>query len=104
LSLENVPVRVHRAVTRVTIQNEADSQLLIERLSLPAPYLSLFETSDGLLWTEAVTMVRSRDTDMVNLQIETTLPQEAKSGKLIGEPRLKPEQNMVVRAFGALFR
>jgi hypothetical protein len=103
LNLENVPIRAHRAVTRVTIQNNAATELLIERLSLPVPYLSMFETADGLLWTEAVTLVRTRDTDMVNLQIEADLPQEVKGAKLIGEPRLRPEQNMVIRAFGALF-
>jgi hypothetical protein len=49
-------------------------------------------------------MVRARETDMVNLQIEADQPSKIKETKLIGEARLRPEQNMVVRAFGALFR
>ncbi len=104
LSLENIPIRAHRAITRVTILNKAATQLLIERLSLPVPYLSLFETPDGFLCTQAVTMVRTRDIGLVGLQIEAELPAEARETRPVGEPRLQPEQNMVVRAFGALFR
>jgi hypothetical protein len=104
LSLENIPTRVHRAITRVTILNKATTQLLIDRLSLPVPYLSLFETAAGLLWTQSVTMVRTRDTGTASLQIEADPPEQAKGAKPVGEPRLHPEQNMVVRAFEVLFR
>ena len=104
VSLENIPRRVHRAITQVTVHNRAASQLLIERLSLPVPYLSLFETSDGSLWTQAVTLVRTRDTGEANLHVEPEPPDEAKQASLISEPRQQPGHQTVIRAFGALFR
>ena len=45
LNLENIPRRVHRAITQVIVHNRTASQLLVERLSLPLPYLSLFEAA-----------------------------------------------------------
>jgi hypothetical protein len=104
LNLENIPIRPHRAITQIVIYNKADNQLLVERLSLPVLYLSLFETESGLLWTEAVTMTRTRETDLVTFEIEKSPPKAAGTTNLLSEPRQQPEQNMIFRAFGALFR
>jgi hypothetical protein len=104
LNLDNIPTRAHRAITQIIIENKAGTQLLVERLSLPVPYLSLFEASNGLLWTETVTMIRTRDTGMATFQTGKKPPKEAPKAKLVSEPREKPGQNMVIRAFGALFR
>lgn len=104
MNLENIPTRAHRAITQIIIDNKAGTQLLVERLNLPVPYLSLFEASDGLLWTEVVTMIRTRDTGMATFQTGKRPPKEAPKAKLASEPREKPGQNMVIRAFGALFR
>lgn len=104
LNLENVPVHSHRAITQVAVHNQADTQLQIERLNLPVPYLSLFETENGILWTEAVAMVRTRNSDMAAFQVEKG-PVEAVTGaRLIIDPRQQPSQNMIIRAFGVLFR
>lgn len=103
LSLDNIPARSHRAITKITVYNKADSQLLIERLSLPVPYLSLFQSADGLLWTQAVTLMRTRATGMAVFQIEQEPPAEAKDAKLIRDPRQPAERSMIIRAFGTLF-
>ena len=103
LNFENVLLQPHRAITQVTISNRAISQLLVERLSLPVPFLSLFESSDGLLWTQGVTMVRARETEMATFDVEKGPPVQARPVKLVSEPRQIPGQNMVIRAFGVLF-
>jgi hypothetical protein len=103
LNFENVSLQSHRAITQVIIRNRANDTLLVERLNLPVPYLSLFETSEGLLWTESVTMVRSRETGMANFDIGGSPPAQASQVKLVSEPRQIPGQNMVIRAFGVLF-
>ena len=103
LNLENLPVGPHHAVTQVTIQNRANSQLLVERLKLPVPYLALFEASDGLLWTQGVTMTRSRDTDMADFQIERNPPEQAGRVKLVSEPRQSTSIKTAIYAFGSLF-
>ena len=104
LNLENIPLRPHRALTQVLIDNRAESQLAVERINLPVPYLSLFETVDGLLWTQKVTMIRTRDTAMAAFQVDKRPPEEVKSPLLIGEPRQPLEQNTIIRAFEVLFR
>jgi hypothetical protein len=103
LSLENIPTRSHRAVTKLSVHNQADSQLSVERLNLPVPYLSLFESRDGLLWTQAVTMIRTRDTGMAAFRVEKDPPAEAKDARPLSGPRLQPEQTMIIRAFGTFF-
>jgi hypothetical protein len=97
-------VRSHWAITQVAVHNQADTQLQIERLNLPVPYLSLFETANGILWTETVTMVRTRDSGMAAFQVEEGPPHAATGARLIVNPRQEPPQNMIIRAFGVLFR
>ena len=104
LNLANVPVRAHRAITAVMISNMASTQLVVERLDLPVPYLYLYDTRDGVLWTQAVTLVRTRDTEMATFQVESGPPEEARKANLLGDPRLPPEPKMSLRAFGELFR
>ncbi len=103
LHLENIPVRAHRAITQIIIDNKTSTQLQIERLNLPVPYLSLFATPGGLLWTENVTMIRTRDTGMATFQIDPNPPEQAPEAKLINTPRETPGKNMVIRAFGVIF-
>ena len=103
LDLENIPFRPHRAVTEVLMHNRAETQLLVERLSLPVSYLSLFAGVNGLLWTQAVTMTRTRDSGMAAFQIDKNPSGPAGREKPISHPRQQPEHNMVIRAFETIF-
>jgi len=103
LHLEEVPQRPHRAVTRVVIRNEGSDALRLERLSLPAPYLAVFEADDGLLWTTPVTLVRAQSGEMGTVKIHERPPQEARGAKRLSPPREKPGQGSLVRALSALF-
>lgn len=104
LNLSEIPLLPHRAVTRVLIQNHADSVLLVERLNLPVPYLSLFVAQGGRLWTEAVTMIRARDSSQADLQIQKSPPAEAAEALLVASPRKEGGGILSIRAFGAIFR
>ncbi len=44
----------NRVITPVIIYNNAKEALLIERLSLPLPHLSIYVDPDGSLWTEEI--------------------------------------------------
>ena len=103
LLLEEVPRRPHRAVTRVVIRNEGGDALRLERLSLPAPYLAVFEADDGLLWTTPVTLVREPSGEMGTVKIHDRPPQEARGAQRLSAPREKPAHASLVRALGALF-
>jgi hypothetical protein len=102
LRLDELPPRPHRAVTPVSIVNHSAEPLLLERLSLPVPFLSLYASERGILWTNGVTMRRSNDTDLAEITVsEAPPPTEYATHRLTG-PRKKAEKNMLMRAFGAL--
>lgn len=102
LNLENLPVYPHRAITQVYIHNNSDIPLLIERLNLPVPYLSLFHTPEGVLWTETVTVVQTQGTSLAEFTIEKDPPPSATGAKLIVPPRKNPHKGMLIRAFNVL--
>lgn len=101
--LDEVPLRAHRAVTPVRIQNRADTQLPVEKLSLPVPLLSVYGRQDGSLWTESVRLMRATDSDMAALKVEPGPPSYAAGAVLLGGPRGQPEKTGLVRAFSGLF-
>jgi hypothetical protein len=49
-------------------------------------------------------MTRTRETDLATFELERRPPKTAGTTKLLSEPRQQPNQNMIIRAFGALFR
>ncbi len=102
LNLENLAVQAHRALTQVQIHNKSAVPLLIERINLPVPYLSLFATTDGALWTEAVTMIQTREASLAEFNIEKEPPTSAAGSELIIPPRQKPHTGMLIRTFSAL--
>ena len=96
--LEEVPLRFHRAVTPVHIQNRADSTLAVEKLSLPAPLLSVYGQHSGGLWTDTVHLAR-HDNDNVTLRVESGAP----SGSvLLHGPRQHPDRSALARALSEL--
>ena len=103
LHLSELPQRPHRALTPVAIHNLADTNLLVERINLPVPLLQLFTCEKGQLWTPKVTMTRAKDGDMANLEIGHKPPAEAAQAKLLNQPRVTTNYNVLFRAFNAVF-
>lgn len=101
--LEEVPRRPHRAVTPVKVRNEAATLLPIERLSLPVPLLSVYGDAQTGLWTEAVNLTRSVDSDMANLQVISGRPAQAAGAERLSAPRTETGRGGLVRAFSDLF-
>ncbi len=99
LDPERLPHRPHRAVTRVEVDNRSPVLLTVARLNLPVPYLSLYATPAGHIWTESVTMVQRREGDLAEFEIRTEPP--ADDAMLIAPPRHPAPDNMLVRAFAA---
>ncbi|MCC5860712.1 MAG: hypothetical protein JJT93_02235 [Gammaproteobacteria bacterium] len=103
-TLDELPRRVHRAITAVRIANHAPSTLPLERLSLPVPLLSVFGGVDGRLWTQGVSLQRGSDSDLAALKIDEKPPGDAGSVTRLAGPRQLPARGGVVRAFSLLFR
>lgn len=101
LSLDNLPVRSHRAITPVRINNKRKTPLLLERLSLPVNYLSVFAAPRNLFWTENIAMDRKEE-EAVTVQIGKGPPSQAGGGTLVCGPRNQAEKRMLTRALSAL--
>ena len=104
LSLTDLPLRPHRAITQVKIDNQADKPLILTQLSLPTQYLSLFDTGEGGLWTEAVTLLNDDDSDLAKVSFSDSPPLPYMSAQQIVKARHKKENNMLLHTFSALFR
>ncbi len=104
LDLDHVPSRSHRCVTPILLSNAGEDVLPIESMNLPIPYLSLYSTRDGELWTGAVSLVRSEGGSHAHLEVLSGPPAEAVGADLIGQARLAAEPNLLVRAFASLWQ
>lgn len=105
LDLGNLPRTGRRVTTALQIRNQADTPLRVEKVKLPVPLLSVFDSpSTGLLWTETVTMVRRGEAESADLEVHDSPPPEAGNTTLLTEPRERPERGLLTRAVGSLFR
>jgi hypothetical protein len=104
LALDELPVRPHRAVTPVIIDNRAPSALVVQRLLVPIPSLALYTDVDGTLWTQGVTLTRESEGDTAITRVDNA--SQGAGGKRLerlAEPRTTATTG-VVRAFSRLFR
>ena len=90
----------HRAVSVVRIRNNGESELALDRIRLPSPYLSLFASPDGQLWTEAVTLEREEDGQRATVDLARSPPAEIGHTELIAGPRERMEKGLLMRTFG----
>ena len=104
MDLEKLTNFPHRAFTQIDIQNKNTSPLVVERLNLPVPYLSLFQTDSEMLWTETVTIVQGKETLLAEFNIQDGPPASQNKAELIAAPRQAPQKGMIIRAFSALRR
>ncbi len=104
LRLENLPKRLHRAITPIHVRNRGADALHIERIQVPVQYLSLFEGEDHYLWTQSVTLDREAAGDQASVNFsENGVPKEAGKTQRLRGPRLHVRTNMIVRTFSSLF-
>ena len=102
LRREDVTRRPTWALTAVALHNAASSPLLVERLKLPVPSLSLFSDSAGVLWTESVAVRRERDGRTVEVHVERRPPEEAGAIESVAPARGAGPRNRFAEALHAL--
>lgn len=101
-NLEELPRVAYRLVTPVVIDNHAPDALVVERLSLPVPFLSIYGTPEGDAWSEEVHMLRTEDGGMARLDLLPGPPAEAEGADRVSEPRQVAAKGHLFRAFGSL--
>ncbi|MDC8831068.1 DUF432 domain-containing protein [Alteromonas gilva] len=82
--LEN---RSHRAFTTVTIKNDQEDPLSIQRLNLPVPALKLYIDQDQQFWTEQVNIVQRTEHSSPVSHVKQSLPEDPQSMVLVSESR-----------------
>lgn len=102
LDADRLPEYFPWPISPVRVCNRSQTVLELEKLNLPAPYLSIFSAPRGRLWTQGVSMIREEDGEMARLQIDAAPPEAAGSVELLQEPRVLGEKNLLIRGFGSL--
>lgn len=98
-----LPARPHRAVTTITIENNADSMLMLDKLSIPVPYLALYGLHDGTLWTDPITLQHEGNHALTRFKISKQLPAGVTAASRVAEPRQHIEKQGLIRAFTGMF-
>lgn len=101
LDIGDVPLRPHRAVTKVLLRNQATDGMRVERLSLPVPELGLYVDRDGVLWTNDVTVDREEGGTTAHAEYSPSAPSEAVDAEVVVEPTLIEAEDRVRRALSA---
>jgi len=106
LRLDRLPQRPHRAVTPLRVRNEADDPLALERVQLPAPYLTVFRAASHMLWTNMVTMKRTAAEEGAAVTVSNGPPPKVPGAERIQDPREADQKGLFTSTFsavGALF-
>jgi hypothetical protein len=99
LNLDNVQYSPLRAITPITINNQGEDNVRLERINVPVPYLTLY--CDGKrFWTSGVNILREKNLATANVQIEASARQDA---FLVAPPRRPVRGGVLDRAVDLLF-
>jgi len=102
LRMEDVIQRPHRVLTPLTVRNKGEDSLLIERLSVPLPLLTLYASGNQQLWTQPLTMERGNDGKDGALKLEEMQLPESMQVKKLSDPRETPDKQGLLRALDRL--
>lgn len=104
LDLKEVPLRLHCAISAVSIRNSGHDSLRLERIKVPLPRLSLFYSPRTGFWTDSFSFERRDGSEMASIKLEGQPPAEAAPSQFVTGPRQILAENTAVRAFSALFQ
>ncbi|MDH5476763.1 MAG: hypothetical protein OEY50_00340 [Nitrospinota bacterium] len=103
IRVEEAPISANRAVTPVRITNLSSDKLELKEISLPMPYLTLFKSSDGHLWTSPVSIIRDKVGNKITVGISKTPPKEVEHAELIAEAQKKEKSHVMKDVISAVF-
>jgi len=106
LRLDRLPLRLHRALTPLTVQNRTAESLALERIQLPVPHLSVYGTPDDVLWTDPVRMTHRSVDEGAAIDIQEGPPTDQAEADRLQDPREERKHGLFTSTFsavGALF-
>lgn len=102
MRLQDVPSLPSRALTAFVLRNRAKDALLVDRLNLPVPLLSVYADERNQLWTQGVALEREEEGLLGAIKLDAEAPPEAKGAVQLVPARRHPERHLLLRAIGAL--
>lgn len=102
LNLANLPAMAHRAITRITVRNETETVLPIDRICVPMPNLTLYADADGALWTSPLLAVYDGEKEPARVRLDDEVPADAKDPTKVAEPRERLPKSVFSRALHVL--
>ncbi|WP_292439873.1 hypothetical protein [Methylophaga sp.] len=93
-----------RAAIEVRIQNQSDQMLTLDKISVPAPNLSLYADARGQFWTPRITLVR-RDNEDAILSVDEVISGGLLESELtlVCSAREDIGRSKITKAISALF-
>ena len=84
-------------VTKLTVVNRTDDLFIFDRVNIPIPCLALYCDTDGVMWTEDVTVVHDR-AQLASIQLSQRPPSMAPDATRISTARRPAPKSILVRA------
>jgi len=99
LNLDNIQYSPFRAITPITIDNQGEDNVRLDRINVPVPHLTLY--CDGQrFWTSALRVLRETNLANANLHIDNKPPNQSVQ---IAPPRRPIRGGVFERAVDLLF-
>lgn len=103
VNLAQIEKREHRAITPVAIKNQHTETLVIERINLPAPFLTLYADEQQSFWTQEVEITYHSDSDKSGLSLKHTPPVQGTGDMvLISKARQISDNHQFVKSIKSL--
>ena len=103
VNLDLIEKRAHRAITPVLIKNQHTETLVIERINLPAPFLSLYVDEQQCFWTQEVEITYHSDTEKDGLKLKNSPPQrDSGNMQLVTNARHATDNNQFAKSIKSL--
>jgi len=95
MRVDLLPLRPHRAVIPIAVENDGLGAMVLSRVAVPTPYLPLYVDEAGRLWSSSVRLTRDSD-DETRVRIDSGPPSGVRGR---AEQLAAPRQN---GTFGAM--
>ncbi len=103
IRIEELPFIPWHAITPLSITNLDDKILTLDRIKMPIPNLTCYESNDSFLWTSKVKVDRKNNAASVSVTIDDSPPAEAGEITLLSHPRIQPMGDGVTRTLSSFF-
>lgn len=103
LDLEDIVTNPTRTLTRLTVDNQADDELKLERIRIPVPFLALFTGEFGRVWTTPISVVRRPGAGLGEVVADSEPPSEAGGASPLASARRPSSGGGLLETLTTLF-